>query len=808
MSEAVNGSKEREISKGLGFHTLNSLVGFLESAKEPGSHNVNDKKMGSANGKEKTTRKRNKACIRCRNQKLKCQFTVNSNLLACDRCQSQGEVCKFETKVDDKEWKKQAEVRMEKIENLVSSLMSSFADFQNEQRNFKSGDTIPVSKDQKSYPLHPSSVEKNKKRRIGHFQDLDLARNAFPSENEISISKSILDEKASLDDAQSIRSSLTSDHQDTQKGVLFSDNFDSNGPNLLPNQFQSPDSYEPMDLLQVFYDDKRMDKCFSFFCTRLAKYLPIFIFNYIPHLTPDIRKKSSLLFTSIVAISSLFHPKYQPYHQSLRKELELLLSSLSPSTLMNDDGLPYDLDRITYDMLGCIIAAAWLGGDLGFRCCLIASDLAGRLNPEVLDGMHVKEHQRRAIFAFSLTSYIIERRLRISYVRPYPMHLKNDKSVKRDYSLPRYLSEIFAHNENNVDSTELKLNANVELCAITMILQTELGSRMDITAESILSWSIKLDKWLADWIGRLTTHLNPSSAKPLLLTYHFAKLFLHIQALNHINPEEFLSMNKKTGFISWSEIAATDIIEMLIYDEDIRRLISLGPVFYPTIFVTAAATLLKIVTLRPYTSYEIDEEYLMGTAEKAYNVLCECIPFSILPCYETVHNLGNGIKRVKERLSTKNLQVNTMTTGESSEERNHIKILQLSPNNILNQNDHHSSILKENKNSIDSNAAVLELSQKPRFQSLAEDDVTITLDALFFDSKNDSWPFLASSNRRGLSSTGPRDSKFPQDIQQNRPEISDYRELWETELIDDPMFFMDAFNTELLKSLYESPPHD
>lgn len=39
MSEAVNGSKEREdISKGLGFHTLNSLVGFLESAKEPGSH--------------------------------------------------------------------------------------------------------------------------------------------------------------------------------------------------------------------------------------------------------------------------------------------------------------------------------------------------------------------------------------------------------------------------------------------------------------------------------------------------------------------------------------------------------------------------------------------------------------------------------------------------------------------------------------------------------------------------------------------------------------------------------------------------
>lgn len=514
----------------------------------------NKRSQGEDSSNSDKRQKRSIACLRCRRQKLKCEFT-GSDKNTCDRCKKLKRNCTVENKMNDKEWKDQTDDKINRLESSINNLLTMF-------------EKVYQNRDQQS------------------------------------------------PQAQVLESSQSTSDESLREGAILGD-----------------------------HDVK---KILEFFNKNLSKYLPIFIFDYIPLISKDIIKVSKLLYWSILSVTSLYIDEFHSYHEALLAEFKKEVGSLSPSDIFDKDGLPYNLIQNIHDMLGCIIAAAWLGNDLGVRCCIIASDLAGRLNPQILERMDVEDKEKRAAFAFSLTSYIIERRLQISYTRADFIDMKNEMAANRDYFLPLYLNRMFTpDNEANPVSTEYKVNANVELCAITMVFQTELGKRQhDISNEEISHWSVKLNMWLADWIGRLTTHLDISSVKPLLLTFHFAKLFLYVQAINNI---ESCAKTDVNGIFTRSEGTALDIIEMLLLDRDIRRLITMGPIFYPTIFVTAAALLLKIVTIGPKYQYKVNEAHLTSTSEQAYKVLKKCVSYPMFPCHATIETLGDGIRKVKER---------------------------------------------------------------------------------------------------------------------------------------------------------------
>lgn len=433
-------------------------------------------------------------------------------------------------------------------------------------------------------------------------------------------------------------------------------NFEAIYADKVQNQLESRDLPSPTGESvvgkQVGIRDKQIDEIFTYFNKNLSKYLPIFIFDYIPPLNKDIKRVSDLLYKAVMSVTSLYLPKYQDLHTEYLRQFKERVDSLSPPEIYDDNGKPYNLRGVTHDLLGCVIAAAWLGNEIGARCCMIAGDIAGRLNPQVLESMGTDESNMKMTFAFSLASYIIERRLLISYTRSEFSDMNNSMSINRDYFLPLYLNKIFIQdNDDYPKSTEYKVNANVELCALTMMFQQETRKiHGTVDNKTINKWTQKLDTWLADWIGKLTTHLDSSTLKPLILTFHFSKLYLNVQAVNNISS---LS-NDSEGILTRSENVALDIVEMLFIDRDIRRLIKLAPVFYPTIFVTAAALLLKIVTLGPKYGYKVNNTHLLRTSQQVYDILASVISSSLLPCHTSVKSLGEGIESVGKRLEKSN----------------------------------------------------------------------------------------------------------------------------------------------------------
>lgn len=603
------------------------------------------------------------ACLRCRGQKLKCQFS-NPQATVCDRCRSQKKECTFEKKFDESLWRKQTDGKIERLESSINSLIALLQD--------KNMANSPADKDENLGKPEPSGS----------------------------------------------------------------------------NEFTS--------VIHNILSDVEIDLSLDFFYNTLSKYLPIFIFDYIPKVTREMEKTSEVLLTAILSVTSLYMPEFRHSHQVLLSQFKELAGNLSPGQIFDKDGRPYNLKQTLYDMLGCIIAATWVSDDVGVRCCLIAGDLAGRMNPQILDEMNITDGEKRAVFAFSLTSYIIERRLQISYTKSDIINMKNDMSANRDFFLPLYLSKMFHQKDNSEPvSTEYKVNANVELCTLTMAFQNDLAKSNDnLTSEFILNWSSKLNMWLADWIGRLTTHLDQSSIKPTLLMFHFSKLFLYIQAINNIKSHKDILSN----LFNRAETAALDMIEMLLLDLDIRRLIKLGPAFYATIFVTATALLLKIVTVGPKLNYKFNDKHLIMTSERAYTVLSECITDYQFPCYPSVLALGRGITKVKERIAQK---VN-------------IEIQFDGVNQINSKNTPFSSSMDNNDEPINQNANI----EMP--------------DQNLFDLRFDSAPLISTDTTV---------------LNQNpivNP-VTDYKEVWESNIFDTEDFLWNGFNAALMKSLYESP---
>ena len=155
----------------------------------------------------------------------------------------------------------------------------------------------------------------------------------------------------------------------------------------------------------------------------------------------------------------------------------------------------------------------------------------------------------------------------------------------------------------------------------------------------------------------------------------------------------------------------------------------MGPIFYPTIFVTAAALLLKIVTIGPKYQYKVNEAHLTSTSEQAYKVLKKSVSYPMFPCHATIETLGDGIRKVKER-------------------------------SIIGSNDE---------------VAVL---QNP------------SSDLLDFTKE---WPFISAS-RIGTTNFIPNLNNG----------LTDYKDIWETDIFEGQTW--DGFNTDLMKSLYDSPP--
>ncbi|EGV60854.1 hypothetical protein CANTEDRAFT_116912 [Yamadazyma tenuis ATCC 10573] len=180
---------------------------------------------------------------------------------------------------------------------------------------------------------------------------------------------------------------------------------------------------------------------------------------------------------------------------------------------------------------------------------------------------------------------------------------------------------------------------------------------------------------------------------------------------------------------------------MLSLDKDIRRLIRIGPVFYPTVFITATALLLKIITISSKCNYRTDEKYLISICEGAYGILQESITSSNLPCYSSVQLLAEGIRKVQQQIGS---------TNEAE---------------------------KKSVNTL------------PRIPAYSQ-DVTLNGNEIA-DMMNEFWPVRSSI---------PLDDSYPVSIAQ----VSDYSELWQAEIFD-ANTFVDIFSSEISKSMYQSP---
>jgi hypothetical protein len=67
--------------------------------------------------------KRSQACVTCRRQKMKCQFSENSDPPRCDRCKVNNTECRFEVRANDKQWTTVVEERLRRLEENFNDLI-------------------------------------------------------------------------------------------------------------------------------------------------------------------------------------------------------------------------------------------------------------------------------------------------------------------------------------------------------------------------------------------------------------------------------------------------------------------------------------------------------------------------------------------------------------------------------------------------------------------------------------------------------------------------------------------------------------
>ncbi|KAA8917063.1 hypothetical protein TRICI_000735 [Trichomonascus ciferrii] len=567
---------------------------------------------GSGGGKPK----RSQACVSCRRQKMKCQFSVQSDPPRCDRCRQANIECKFEIRANDKQWTSSVEERLKRLEDTLAELMDLL-------QNNNIWGASPIGEGHWAHQ-HPPVV------------------NPAPSTKRAHATKDLANGLLS--------------------GLIGSRRGSSNGQDSTSNN-ESPEP--PAKRTRVDLDDTSLvesaeaRECIEFFNAKLARYLPILVFKYLPQFDVSVQKRSPILFLSILSVASLYHPAYQARHSTFRKEFETVADSLDYKMLASGES---NLNQVVDVIVALSLAGAWLGGELGFRMSVTASNLAGTVFPLEQDRTSPDETAKRELIsAIGLMTYIIEQRLRIIHARPIdPNQIVNGK--RRDVFFAQFLASLMKDRKGHhheMDVAELKITANVELCAVILMLQLDL--RQEVKIDVLTHWNNQLDKWLSEWMGKLTVNLLPSSWKPVFLTFHFAKLFLNSMAVSNVKKpmdatwappvDPNMDPEQRKRFTKAAENSALDVLDMLIRDRDIERLIAVAPVFYPTIFITACAWLLKLLTITRSIGYAIDEEKVIRVARSSYNILSTKLAAPVLPCNPSVRNLGVGLDKVAEHLT-------------------------------------------------------------------------------------------------------------------------------------------------------------
>uniref|UniRef100_A0A060TGM2 ARAD1D31724p n=1 Tax=Blastobotrys adeninivorans TaxID=409370 RepID=A0A060TGM2_BLAAD len=577
----------------------------LGSNKSPGTSPTGD---GSQGDGKKPKQKRPQACVSCRRQKMKCKFSVHTDPPQCDRCRQSNTECRFEVRANDKQWTSSVEDRLRRLENTLVELMDVL---------------------QNNNLWRPKSPSSTMSRQIN-----DATSGMVSVLQNSRIGSSAEASPESLAGSSSGRAPKRVKMDSSSTGVM--------------GQSQSQMSSNENGQL----DAAAAQSLIEHFDTKLARYLPILVFKYLPQFDITVKQRSPVLYHSILSVASLYHPDYQDRHVEFRTQFVRSADSLDYGMLAQASG-SRNLDVVVDVLVALSMAGAWLGGEIGFRMSTIATNLAGTVLPDELNRLDPQQDKtlKEKYGAIGLMTYIIEQRLRIIHARPVdPSQLVNNK--RRDYFLAQFLASMLPSRggHHNMDVAELKITANVELCAIILMLQLDL--QREIQQEVVVHWNNQLDKWLAEWMGRLTASLLPSSWKPVLLTFHFAKLFLNSQAggLGHqSNSSGSFNMdaNSRLKYNKMAETSALDILGMLVRDHDTERLIGVGPVFYPTIFITAGALIVRLISLMRMGHYNFDQDQALKVLKGAYGVLTSKISSPVLPCYSSVQNLGNGIAKVE-----------------------------------------------------------------------------------------------------------------------------------------------------------------
>lgn len=623
-------------SGGGGTNNKNNNNTDLYSSSQPGVNQhfqINESPGNSQNASSKP--KRSQACVSCRKQKMKCQFSEQSDPPRCDRCRQANLECKFEIRANDKQWTSSVEERLKRLEDTLSELMDLL------QNNNVWG-ASPIGEghwSNQSYNLLPNSAsEKSGPSGAGTGGITNTLKRAH----------------ATKDMANGLLSGLIgSSRRGSSSGT------DNNKTNDNEDLEDDGTDFPPAKRSRLELDDTSLvesaeaRECIEFFNAKLARYLPILVFKYLPQFDISVQKRSPLLLLSILSVASLYHPAYQSRHNVFRKEFETVADSLDYSALASGDS---NFNQVIDVVVALSLAGAWLGGELGFRMSITASNLAGTVFPLEQEKTSPSDKAKlELISAIGLMTYIIEQRLRIIHARPIdPNQIVNGK--RRDIFFAQFLASLMSYRKgqhHEMDVAELKITANVELCAVILMLQLDL--RYDVKMDVLTHWNNQLDKWLSEWMGKLTVNLLPSSWKPVFLTFHFAKLFLNSMAVSNVKPlnttwtppiDPNMTPEDREKFTKAAENSALDILDMLVRDRDIERLIAVAPVFYPTIFITACALLLKLLTISKSVDHPIDEGKVIKVIRSSHNILSTKLAAPVLPSNPSVRNLGAGLEKV------------------------------------------------------------------------------------------------------------------------------------------------------------------
>lgn len=581
------------------------------------------------------SKRRSRACLNCRRQKMKCQFSRNLEPMCCDRCLASGTECKLGSQKHGKELNESIEERLGSLEDTMKQLITALS------KGVNSNNTQEFQEKEASMS---SSKRKRSEESYLHIQE----SRSYPG--------------MPVDDHSYCTSTPSSVSGPPSIGLL-SEILEATQPpegslriplHKLYNPVDDTDlaeEYSEGDMVEVgLINLSDLEECIQFFNLRLAHYLPVLIFNYMPLFNASLRHRSPILCASVLAVASLYHPQFQPRHTKFRREFLILARHLDLSSLSGD--LNESKIKFAVDVLVALaLAGAWLGGELGFQMSILASDVIAMVFPSVFRSAKASKRKEK-MCAMGLLTYIIEQRLRILHDRPADYVSDSLGESRRQKLYPYFVNGLSSADKSKgeCDISLLKITAHTELCAVMVGFQQEFVQR--VIGPRLGFWNSQLDRWLANWIGKLNLHLLPASWKPLLLTFHFAKLYLNQNSFRDIksarNVEVDLNNTERLEYVRIAESAATDILERLLSDNDVYRLITYGPVFYPTMFVTAGALLLKVVAVAKTIHYEVNTVKIIKLVRTSLVALKSLISQEVVPCYETLKILEDGLNVVSK----------------------------------------------------------------------------------------------------------------------------------------------------------------